>query len=546
MLKQLLDTIASISDHSDKKPHVSGLNYRDVFESMEQGFAFCRMIYDKGGKPIDFCYLYVNLSFARLTGLSVEYVTGRSVKEVIPNIEPFWIETYGRVVSSGKREQFENSVRALGKQYKINVWPTGEGCFAVLFDDITNFKKKEADAQSKTNELAKEVRAQEDTTKAMLNVMEDFNLAKKSAETLAGDLEKFKLAVDNTSEMVVITNSEGIVLYGNKAVETITGYTPQEAMGKKSGALWKSPMPVEYYRYMWDTIKVQKKMFVSEILNKRKNGDLYTAIISISPILNKRGVIEFFVANERDVTREKAIDKAKSEFVSLASHQLRTPLGIIKWYLEALEGDEYVIRAPDNIHSYIQEIQKSNERVLSLVRDLLSVSRIEQGKVKNNPTPSDLIQIIRETVEQLQIVAQNKKVRVQWKSPETAIPPVNIDALLFHEIIENLIGNAIEYSMPGGTVDLTVGRNEDMLYVCVTDTGIGISPSDQKSLFTKFFRSEKAVVHNPEGSGLGLYVVKSYVEGWGGTISVQSTEGKGSTFTISIPLEQKKKGGDTV
>ncbi|MDR3549092.1 MAG: PAS domain S-box protein, partial [Candidatus Pacebacteria bacterium] len=142
---------------------------------------------------------------------------------------------------------------------------------------------------------------------------------------LEKDLEKFKLALDNIADNVIITDPEGIVVYANKAVETVTGYRPEEAVGKKSGALWKAPMPAEYYRHMWDVIKNQKKVFVGEIRNRRKNGMIYTAAISISPVLDKNGDIEFFVSVERDVTKEKEIDRAKSEFMSLASHQLRTP-----------------------------------------------------------------------------------------------------------------------------------------------------------------------------------------------------------------------------
>ncbi len=149
---------------------------------------------------------------------------------------------------------------------------------------------------------------------------------------MAKHLEKFKPAVDNTSDMVVIADPQGTVIYGNKAVEIVTGYKPEEAIGKKSGSLWKSPMPQEFYKTLWDTISNQKKTFTSEIENKRKNGQVYTSKISISPVLNKVGQVQFFVAVEHDITREKEIDKAKTQFVSLASHQLRTPLStIIRW-----------------------------------------------------------------------------------------------------------------------------------------------------------------------------------------------------------------------
>lgn len=406
------------------------------------------------------------------------------------------------------------------------------------FNTMTSKLKKshsmlELQVRDRTNEL-------KNTNIAVLNVLEDLSVEKSKYEVLANDLVKFKLALDSASDQIIITDAEGIVLYGNKSIEKNTGYKVEDAVGKKSGTLWKKPMPLEYYQNLWNTIKTQKKMFIGEIENRKKTGELYTAAISIAPVVDSAGNVEFFVGIERDITKEKEIDRAKSEFVSIASHQLRTPLGIMKWYLEALENEDYYKKSPLVIRDYVDEIYKSNERVLSLVRDLLSVSRIGQGRVKNSPTPADVIQAMQEVGKQMDIVAQEKNVTLNIQIQSQKIPLVNIDILRFHEVLENLIGNAIEYSFTGSSIDVTIRGEGDSLFISVKDSGIGISPSDQKKLFTKFFRSEKAVVHNPKGSGLGLYLVKSYVEGWGGRVAVESTEGKGSTFTISLPISQIK------
>src|SRR3989344_693201 len=119
---------------------ISKLNYRNIFESMTEGFAYCQMIYDKSGSPIDFRYLYVNAAFTEQTGLPAEKVIGRTVKQVIPKIEPSWIETYNSVVQSGKSKHFENRVKSLGKYFEIRVWSVGTGQFCVIFSDITDRK----------------------------------------------------------------------------------------------------------------------------------------------------------------------------------------------------------------------------------------------------------------------------------------------------------------------------------------------------------------------------------------------------------------------
>lgn len=209
----------------------------------------------------------------------------------------------------------------------------------------------------------------------------------------------------------------------------------------------------------------------------------------------------------------------------------------MKWYLEALENEGYIAKSPHAMQKYFSEIHKSNERVLTLVRDLLSVSRIDQGQIKDSPKLIDFEKMITEVVEQMQILAHKKKISLSLRIQDR-IPSINIDGFRLHEVVENLVTNAIEYTPKEGSVRVTLGKHKDTLLLTVKDTGIGISLKDQGKLFTKFFRSEKAIGYNSEGSGLGLYVVKSYVQDWGGKVSVESKEGKGSTFTIGLPIKE--------
>ncbi|HLC87462.1 MAG TPA: PAS domain S-box protein [Patescibacteria group bacterium] len=405
--------------------------------------------------------------------------------------------------------------------------PNGDVYFDGVIEDITDHMRMEQElkdvnaeletkVKERTGQLNEHVKELENVRSAMTNLLEDLEVEKKKSDELVKDLEKFKLALDNASDMVVITDPEGTVIYGNRTVEKITGYKPEEAVGKKSGVLWKSPMPPEFYRNMWDVIKNRKQVFTGEIRNKRKSGELYTAEISISPVLSREGEVEFFVGIERDITHEKEIDKAKSEFISIASHQLRTPLGIMKWYLEALQSYEYLQNAPGEIKDNIDQIYKSNERVLSLVRALLSVSRIDQDRVKDDPKPVDIIEMVKEVVEGVKILADKKTIGLTIILPEEKAAPIQIDPLRLHEVLDNLVINAIRYTPVSGKVEVIIEKSGAGYVIKIKDTGIGISEDDKKKLFTKFFRGEKAVGTNPEGTGLGLYVVKSYVEGWGG------------------------------
>lgn len=355
------------------------------------------------------------------------------------------------------------------------------------------------------------------------------------------DLQKFKMAVEFASDQIVITDKKGTVVYANKATEKITGYRVFEAMGKKAGVLWGGHMENAFYKNMWQVIG-EKKDFEGEIINKRRNGERYITEIHISPVLDDSQDILFFVSIERDITRIKEIDRMKSEFISLASHQLRTPLGISKWYLEVIQKDASFKKLPKIEREYIGEIYTSNERLLSLVRDLLSVSRIDQGRVKNNPQRTNILDLVKSIVKEMTMVAKKKKVALNFKIKSTDIPLFNIDTERLHETIENLIANALQYTPAQGKVTVTIDRyKSEWVSIDIQDTGIGISQEDQKKLFTKFFRTEKGSSENTTGSGLGLYIVKSYVEEWGGKIIVESKEGKGSTFTVRLPISYIKK-----
>lgn len=199
--------------------------------------------------------------------------------------------------------------------YKVDVNSRDEiGSLAKAFGEmvtVVSGTKAEIESQVKkqTKSISEKSEELDNQKSAILNILEDVEKDKNKIELLAQDLEKFKLAVENASDQIVITDIEGIVVYGNNAVEKITGFKPEEALGKKAGALWKTPMSHEYYENMWKTIKEKKEVFRGEIQNKRKNGELYYANISVSPVTNHENKIIFFVAIEHDITKEKEIER---------------------------------------------------------------------------------------------------------------------------------------------------------------------------------------------------------------------------------------------
>jgi PAS domain S-box-containing protein len=366
----------------------------------------------------------------------------------------------------------------------------------------------------------------------MANLLEDFEEEKNKEEALAKDLEKFKLAVDNVSDNIIISDPEGVVIYANKAVEKVTGYTAEETIGKKSGSLWSAPMPKEYYQKMWDTIKTQKKMFSSEIQNRRKNGELYTASVSISPILDKNGEVIFFVAIERDISREKEVDRLKDEFVSIASHELRTPLTAIDGLVSMIRDGEYG-PIDTNIRQPLEDINASSERLIRLVNDLLNLSRLRSGRMKYTLSDFLLPDTITEAVRLLVPIATQKGLQLATANLEPVT--VQADPEKVKEILNNLIGNSLKFT-DHGSITVSTKTVNDTVEVHIADTGIGIAKEDQQKLFGLFQQLESGI-GRPAGTGLGLHISKELVSKMGGDLRLlQSELGRGSTFAFSLPL----------
>jgi len=405
----------------------------------------------------------------------------------------------------------------------------------------------EAKVTEKTKDLNKKVEDLSQTREAILNVTEDIEAEKAKTELLARDLEKFKLAVDNASDHIVITDPEGIVLYGNKAIEKITGYKVEDALGKKAAALWKAPMPHEYYVKMWDTIKNKKQTFIGELQNRRKNGEIYDTKVSISPVLDNQGEIVFFVGLERDITHEKQIDRAKTEFVSLASHQLRTPLTAINWFTEMLLNED-AGKLNDEQKNYLQEVYKGNKRMVDLVNALLNVSRIDLGTFAIEPALTNIIELANDVIKEMQSQVVAKKLLISTSFAE--LPQISVDPKLMRIIFQNLISNAVKYTPEQGKIIVTVQKSNKApskkqpgtsLYISVADTGMGIPAAQKDKIFTKLFRADNVRAKETEGTGLGLYIIKSIVEQSFGTIWFDSEENKGTTFHILLPFTGMSK-----
>ncbi|HCQ30886.1 TPA: hypothetical protein DIU27_00690 [Candidatus Collierbacteria bacterium] len=353
------------------------------------------------------------------------------------------------------------------------------------------------------------------------------------ASLVTKDLRKFKQVVDGVSDHVVITDPEGVITYANRAASMITGYSLEEMIGKRP-SLWGSQMPKDFYDKFWKTIKYDKKPFWGELTNRRKSGELYEAELHVSPILDEKGELLFFVGIERDISRMKAVERMKTEFISLASHQLRTPLSAAKWFGEMLiDGDAGKLTKMQE--KYVLKINESNEREIQLVNALLNVSRIESGKIIVSAKPTNLRKLVEVIMGDMKVNITGENKILQYTIDKN-VPEVVVDASLIKHVYLNLITNALKYTNEGGKIVVKVYVKGNNVITEVKDNGIGIPKEEQKRIADKFFRGSNALKKETEGSGLGLYLAKTIVESSGGRIWFESIEGKGTTFKFSLPI----------
>lgn len=350
------------------------------------------------------------------------------------------------------------------------------------------------------------------------------------------ELQKFRLAAEGVSDVVVMTDPSGRIVFANDAAVRQMGYDRKEMLGKKPWQLWLKNMNPALMQEVVRRLQTQKKPYLGEYENTKKNGETYISRTSTSPILDKQGNVLFLVSIGRNITKEKEVEQMKSEFVSVASHQMRTPLTGIKWMTDFLL-DEKNGRLTAEQKGIAAKIRESNERMIRLVNDLLDVSHIESGlKFSIQKKKCDLASILKQTVDEASAKALKKQIRLTIPSATAKHLHVRADREKIRQVFQNLLSNAINYSFPDTRITASCRRKNGAVVCSVRDSGIGISKELQPRIFEKFFRADNAMHTEVDGTGLGLYIAKAIVEGHGGRIWFKSKIRRGTTFTFSIPL----------
>ncbi|MBT8220872.1 MAG: PAS domain-containing sensor histidine kinase [Bacteroidia bacterium] len=375
---------------------------------------------------------------------------------------------------------------------------------------------------------------------------------------------KLQGIIDTAIDGIITISDKGLIESMNKSASTLFGYEEEEVIGKNVSMLMPEPHKSDHDQYMRRYQKTREKKIIGigrEVSGKRKDGSIFPIRLAVGEVfLNNRVIFTGIIHDLSDfkdvqnklielnneleqkvldrtqelsvaLSREKDLSELKSRFVTMASHEFRTPLSTI------LSSASLIARYPNTLdhpkrEKHINRIKSSVANLTGILNDFLSLSRLEEGKVAVNRIPVNIPDLINEIADEISTLLKGNQSLT--RNIDIDVTEIDLDERVLKNILFNLLSNAIKYSGMEGKIRCDVSMNNGSMKILVSDNGMGIPEEDQKHLFQRFFRASN--VENIQGTGLGLHIVKQYVELLHGTISFKSNLGEGTTFFIEIPI----------
>lgn len=365
-------------------------------------------------------------------------------------------------------------------------------------------------------------------------------------ELIAIEKNKLQFIISNLTDAIIALDKQRTIILFNNIAEQITGYKAEEVIGKSITEIITllendSEIPADIYTPRSDTLspleEAKDSIFfkIKLALHSNRNKALFIRFTSLT--LRKSFQELGYILTLHDLTEELNLEKMKIDFVSIAAHELRTPITIIRSYLSVFKKEnEHVLTKNQN--AYVYQIESAVERLVLLINNILGITRFENGSAHVTAQSTEWIPLVQKVINDLQNQAQNKGIAILLSEPKEQIDHVAADALRIQEVLINLIDNAIKYSKPGGKIFISIEQKDNMVITSIQDQGVGIPENAVHYLFSKFYRVESVLSKGTKGTGLGLYIAKSIVDLHKGELWVESVEGQGSTFRFSLPIIQ--------
>ncbi len=468
---------------------------------------------------------------------ATEIITGYSMQEIIGARPSLWgrqmpLKHYKtlwktiKVEKQGYAGEFTNK-RKDGTKYlaSVRIIPIlDENNEVKFFVGVTRDITEEREIQLKI------VRHTSELEKANVLIEEQ----KERAESILRFLKSI-------GEGIFATDIFGKIIFMNETAEVLSKKTLRESELQPANKIFCFAQESESgcAELTFITKALQKKKIITLPDNTVIVHDSQTRIPvsgTCSPIRDAKNQIIGTITVIQDVTQKHELDQMKDSFLSVAAHQLRTPLGSMRWSMELLLSGDFG-KLPKSAREAVQQLYDNSQRMVTLVNDLLDISRIEQNRGTEEKKLINLADVVKNALSQMQSEADKRKIKIRMDFPKQSLPNILVSPKHTHEAIENLLSNAIKYNRDRGMVTIKIVQEKKILKLIIADTGIGIPKVDHSKIFSKFFRASNAVLKETEGSGLGLSVVKSYLEESRARVSFESEENVGTTFTIEFPLD---------
>jgi PAS domain S-box-containing protein len=354
---------------------------------------------------------------------------------------------------------------------------------------------------------------------------------------------RLQAIIDNAVDGIITIDTRGIIESTNPAVSRIFGFTEDELIGKNIAVLMPEPDRARHHSYVDSYLQTGKAKIIGkgrELIGKRKDGSTFPFLLSISEVhLNDKLIFTGIVHDLSEIQqikaaleKEKELNELKSRFVTMASHEFRTPLSTILSSASLIA--RYVDgKDQDKRDKHISRIKSSVSNLTGILNDFLSLSRLEEGQIHNHPVEVNLNSVMEEIQDEMISVLKDGQ-RLESVFPEDEIQLL-IDKNLLKNICINLLSNAIKYSEEGKTIFFTVQLADHKLNIEIKDQGLGIPEDEQVHVFNRFFRAHNA--SNIQGTGLGLNIVKKYIDLLEGEINFKSKSFEGTTFFVTLPVQ---------
>jgi len=438
---------------------------------------------------------------------------------------------YGSKLIFEHEKLLEQNTEKLNKEFELRKTEMNK------LDKVAKLlKKRDTDLTIINKELDKKVK---EIQKSKNSLVQAFKDVQKAGEEIEQERNKTLAIISGfTSPVIVLDKNDKVILFNEAAVKYL-GIKFSD-YGKKISSInnyslenFKDIIRNEYTFVAESEPKGKNAILNEEIIIKNNIQDLTYNVVTVNIIGRDNeylGVMKIFY----DLTREKVLDKIKSEFISIAAHQLRTPLSATKWIMEMiLKGD--VGNISEEQKNLLQKSYKSNERIINLVDDLLNVSRIEEGRFGYNFKEQSLEEIIKSVLEISSSLIDKNHINLIINKPEN-LPNIKMDRDRIIMVMQNLLENAIKYTPQYGKIELNIKIIGEFIEIAVKDNGVGIPEKDKQKLFSKFFRASNVMRLQTEGSGLGLFICKNIIEKHGGAIKIKSQEGRGTEVIFNLPI----------